>query len=59
MRGNVLGAEAGDPWARLRAWWGIADLDEAERLEWLEREATYHDEIDRREQELANEGTGA
>lgn len=44
---------------RLHAWWGIADLDEDEQLEWLDREAEAQAENEIHEAEIASEGQAA
>jgi hypothetical protein len=43
------------PWERIRAWWGIADLDGDEQMEWLEREGAAQAENESREADIASE----
>lgn len=48
-----------DPWVRIRAWWGIAELDEDEQMEWLAREGAAQAENECREADMANEESAA
>lgn len=43
-----------DPWARIRAWWGIAELDEDAQAEWLAQQAEAQAENEMREVDRAS-----